>query len=376
MERNIYMEEILRLTKELIRFRSTAANLDEINRCADFIESYLKKCRIEYQRLDYRHTPSILVAPQKDTVPVMLMSHMDVVEGPDELFEPYEKDGRLYGRGSIDDKYAVALSLVMLKENLLRLQKQGSSQSDLPFGILVTGDEEIGSANGAKKILPQVKADFCITLDGGGVDKIVIKEKGIVHLKLIARGKSGHAARPWLGLNAIENLIADYQILRTYFEATTPDHWHRTLNFSRVHAGKSINQVPDYAEAVFDIRYTENDDVEALVTKIQDDIQGQIIVEKKEPMFVGGDSPYLDLLLDIAKDTRVGCEHGASDARFLSRSETKGIVWGADGDMSQHSATEHINIDSLARLYELLDRFMQKVPEITEGDLSAKGKRI
>jgi len=364
MERNIYVEEILHLTKDLIRFKSTRANPDEINRCADFIESYLKKCRIEYQRLNYRHTPSILVAPQSDTVPVMLMSHMDVVEGPDELFEPYERDGNLYGRGSIDDKYAVALSLVMLKENLQRLHKQGGSQGDLPFGLLVTGDEEVGGANGAKKVLPRVKTDFCIALDGGGVDKIVIKEKGIVQLKLISRGKSGHAARPWLGVNAIENLIADYHVLRTYFKATAPDHWHRTLNFSRIHAGKSINQVPDYAEAAFDIRYTENDDIEGLVEKIRDDIHGQIIVEKKEPMFVGGDSPYLDLLLDIAKGTRVGCEHGASDARFLSRTETQGIVWGADGDMSQHSATEHANINSIARLYELLDRFMRKVPEI------------
>ncbi|MCK7511835.1 MAG: hypothetical protein MZV70_52510 [Desulfobacterales bacterium] len=36
------------------------------------------------------------------------------------------------------------------------------------------------------------------------------KEKGIVRLKLVGRGKTAHGARPWLGENAIENLIADY----------------------------------------------------------------------------------------------------------------------------------------------------------------------
>jgi succinyl-diaminopimelate desuccinylase len=85
-----------------------------------------------------------------------------------------------------------------------------------------------------------------------------------------------------------------------------------------------------------------------------------LVVEKKEPLFEGGDSPYLDLLLKIAKNTAIGFEHGASDARFLSAHGIKGIVWGADGDMSQHSADEHVNIASLNQLYEILDTFIEK----------------
>lgn len=359
------MDEIISLTKDLIRFKSTHDNPEEINRCANFIEGYLKKNGIGYHRLNHENIPSVLVAPQGKPVPVLLMSHIDVVEGPAALFEPYEKDGILYGRGSLDDKYAVALSLVLLKESLHRLQKQGGSQSDLPFGILITGDEEVGGANGALKALTRIKADFCIALDGGGVDTIIVKEKGIVHLKLISRGKSAHAARPWLGANAIENLIADYHLLETYFATSTPDHWHRTLNFSRIHAGTSINQVPDYAEAIFDIRYTEKDRMEELVEKIQNNIQGDLIVEKNEPLFVGGESPYLDLLLNLSKGTCVGFEHGASDARFLSQYGMKGIVWGADGEMSQHTSNEHVIIESIGRLYNLLDQFMGRVSDIS-----------
>lgn len=354
------MQEIIRLTKDLIRFKSTQANPEEINRCIDFIEIFLKNSHIAYRRLDHRQTPSILVAPQSDTVPVLLMSHIDVVEGPDALFEPYEKDGQLYGRGSIDDKYAAAMSLVLLKESFQRLKGQGGA-SDLPFGILITGDEEVGGADGAAQALSQVRADFCIALDGGGVDKIVVKEKGIVHLKLKSRGKSAHSARPWLGENAIENLIGDYHVIKTSFEQSTPDHWHRTLNFSRIQAGKSINQVPDYAEAVFDMRYTEHDDVAELVRSIRSQIKGELIVEKTEPLFVGGDSPYLELLLDIAQGTRTDCEHGASDARYLSQYGMQGIVWGADGEMSQHTSEEHVVVASIYKLYEILDKFMQKV---------------
>ena len=86
-----------------------------------------------------------------------------------------------------------------------------------------------------------------------------------MRLKLIGRGKTAHGARPWLGENAIENLIADYFKIKRHFELTAPGHWHRTLNFSRIQAGKAVNQVPDYAEALFDIRFTENDDMEAVV---------------------------------------------------------------------------------------------------------------
>jgi succinyl-diaminopimelate desuccinylase len=100
--------------------------------------------------------------------------------------------------------------------------------------------------------------------------------------------------------------------------------------------------------------------MESLFENIQDKIKGKLVVEKNEPLFEGGDTPYLDMLLKIAPDTEVGFEHGASDARFLSAHGIKGIVWGADGDMSQHSADEHVNIDSVLRLYELLNAFINR----------------
>ncbi len=352
------MEEIIQLTEDLIRFKSTHANPAGIVGCADFIETYLNTHALEFQRLNFQNSPSLLVLPSSGRFPVLLMSHIDVVEGPDKLFEPWRQDGRLFGRGSIDDKYAVALSLVLLKNQLKRHRESGADQKDLPFGILITGDEEIGGVNGAQKVLPLVKTDFCIALDGGSVDKIVIKEKGILRLKLISTGKSAHGARPWLGENAIEKLIEDYHIIRSFFKESVPDQWYRTMNFSRIQAGKSVNQVPDLAEAMFDIRYTENDEVDSLVKNMQAQISGRLVIEEKEPLFIGGDSPYLDRLADITGVTRLGFEHGASDARHLFHCGIKGIVWGADGDMSQHTSQEHVDIASVDKLYRHIDAFM------------------
>jgi succinyl-diaminopimelate desuccinylase len=355
------MEEIIRLTKDLMRFRSMHSRPEEIKACAEFIENLLTLWNVRFRRIDRENIPSIFVLPPRDHAPVLLMSHIDVVEAPDPLFVPVEKEGRLYGRGSLDDKYAVALSLVLLKEHLQELEKRGSGQEDLPFGILVTGDEEIGGHRGAKVALGEIKADFCIALDGGALSRVVRKEKGILRLRIISHGKAAHSARPWLGENAIDKLINDYMKLKTYFQGASPDHWHKTMNLSMFHAGQSPNQVPDFAEAVIDIRHTENDDVDEIVHQVQSEVQGEVVVTAREPLFLGGESPYLELLLEIAAGTQVGFEHGASDARFLQEHGISGIVWGADGDLSQHSSEEHVNIESIDRLYRILNEWLNQI---------------
>jgi succinyl-diaminopimelate desuccinylase len=355
------MEEIVQLTKDLVRFKTMHSKPDEIQACAAFIEDFLKEAGIRYRRVEHDGVPSILAGPRDEFAPVLLMAHMDVVDAPDELFEPVVKDDKLYGRGTIDDKYAVALSLVLLKNQFQALRGKSKAQEDLPLGILLTGDEEIGGHRGARHVLETFRTDFCIALDGGCVEKIVVKEKGRFQLKLISRGKSAHGARPWLGENAIEKLIEDYLKIKTYFQESSPEHWHRTMNFSVVHAGKSTNQVPDFAEAIFDVRYTENDDMDNLIEKIRKEIEGELLVEKKEAIFQSGDSPYLDSLLEIAKKTKVGFEHGASDARFLAEYGMTGIVWGADGDQSQHSEQEHVNLPSVYTLYGILNEFLKGI---------------
>jgi len=93
---------------------------------------------------------------------------------------------------------------------------------------------------------------------------------------------------------------------------------------------------------------------------LQEKINGELVIEQKEPMFIGGESPYLDLLVDMYGDIVVGNEHGASDARFLSVRGIKGIVWGPEGNNSAHTLTEHVQLDSLFTLYDRLDAFMEK----------------
>ncbi len=355
-------QEIIELTKELIRFKTMQAYPEETRKCLEHISGYLQKWGAPFERMEHKGIPSLLVLPQAGYAPVLLMSHLDVVDGPDSMFEPLEKDGKLYGRGSIDDKYAVALSLILLKEHLQELQQAGRTIADLPFGLLITGDEEVGGFSGAGQAVQRLRTDFCLALDGGGPKNLVVKEKGILRLKLTARGKAAHGARPWLGENAIEGLMRDIQRLQPFFAFPDADeqHWHRTMNLGRISGGKAINQVPDQAEAVFDIRYTENDDLESLLADLKAEVNGELSVETREPLFFSGESPYLDHLLQIDPGLQRGFEHGASDIRFFSEQGIPGAVWGASGDMSAHSEHEHLVLESLKPVTAHLDTFLRQ----------------
>ncbi len=353
------VRHIVDLTKELIRFKSTHDRPDEIRSCARFIAAWFETHDIPCRLTEREGIPSVVAPAAGRHYQIVLMSHIDVVNATDDQFDPIEKDGRLYGRGAIDDKYAAALSMVLLRNRMALTDPRQSDDDRQPLGVLITGDEEIGGASGARSALAELSCDFCIALDGGRVAKIVVKEKGVLRLIIIARGKTAHGARPWLGVNAIERLMDDCRVVSRFFDGLTdPNHWHRTMNLSVIRAGESINQVPDRAEAIFDIRYTEKDDVDALIQDIRSAISGDLIVRDREPLFISPESTYLDRLLALTPHTRTGIAHGASDARFLTQFDIPGIVWGANGNNSQHAKDEHVEIESMARLYGHLDRFM------------------
>ncbi len=356
-------QEILELTQELIRIPTTHTRPQEIWNCAFYIEKWLKSNNIRYELQESNGIPTIMVLPEKGAVPVLLMSHFDVVEADDEMiFTPRIEGDKLYGRGAIDDKYGVALSLILYREHK-RACEAGEGNSQVPFGLLFTGDEEIGGANGVAVAAKRIATDFFLAIDGGRPDLIVTKEKGIIQLELEAHGTAAHAARPWLGQSAFDILMDDYQKMQKHFSSTTSDHWHRTMVLTKCHAGNgSTNIVPEKAKAIFDIRYTEKDNAEALVADIRREVSSDVTVHALEPVFIGRPSPYLDQLVAHSGGARVGFEHGASDARYLSQLGIPGAIWGADGEMTQHRHDEHIVVPSMLRFYDCLDGFLNTIP--------------
>ena len=142
--------------------------------------------------------------------PVLYVCHLDVVEAKPEdwTFDPFkltEKDGWLYGRGTIDMKgqdAAVAASLI-------RLKREGKPPARDIIVAFTADEESEGDANGVDWLLKThhelIDAGVVINPDGGEAGMkagrklyvaVQTSEKVFMTLGLTALDKGGHSSRP------------------------------------------------------------------------------------------------------------------------------------------------------------------------------------
>ncbi len=141
--------------------------------------------------------------------PVLLLSHIDVVEAKPEdwTLPPYtftEKDGIFYGRGVADDKDEGAAHLT----TIIRMKQEGFVP-DRDIIVALTTDEEGGPANGVEYLLEQHKdlidAEYAFNEGGGGrvnaagkyvSHDIQASEKKFQMFRLEATNPGGHSSVP------------------------------------------------------------------------------------------------------------------------------------------------------------------------------------
>ena len=115
-----------------------------------------------------------LRAADPDAPTVLLYAHYDVQPaGPDEswtspAWEPTERDGRLYGRGTADDKCGVALHAA----TLAALLGDGGAGLPVHVKVLIEGEEETGGGTLSKLVAAdpdRFRADAFVIADGSNV---------------------------------------------------------------------------------------------------------------------------------------------------------------------------------------------------------------
>jgi len=160
--------------------------------------------------------------------PILLMSHMDVVEAlpADWSMDPFkfiEKDGYFYGRGTSDIKQGITA----VTTALLRLKAEGfKPRRDLV--VFFTGDEETGGNGarlGATEWRKWTDAEFALNSDGGGGGfladgrplgfSIQTAEKTYSMYTYTVRNKGGHSSKPRPD-NAIYKLAEAIRRLEAY----------------------------------------------------------------------------------------------------------------------------------------------------------------
>jgi acetylornithine deacetylase/succinyl-diaminopimelate desuccinylase-like protein len=144
-----FLDELL----ELLRIPSVSANSDhkeDMRKCAEKVQQRLLEAGAATAKVyETAGHPVVyaekIVDPSKPTV--LVYGHYDV-QPPDPLnlwhsgpFEPVIKDGRIYARGSADDKGQFYMHVKALEI----LSKTNSLENNIKF--LIEGEEEVGSPN-------------------------------------------------------------------------------------------------------------------------------------------------------------------------------------------------------------------------------------
>ena len=189
--------------------------------------------------------------PVSDKPAILLNAHIDTVDPAGGYsfnpFDPFVKDGKLYGLGSNDD----GGSLVALLEAYSCLASRPQ-----PYRLVfsATAEEEVSGKGGMDILLPEIgKVDFGVIGEPTGMD-MAVAERGLLVLDCVAKGRSGHAARNE-GVNAIYEALKDIEWFRTYQFPKVSDYLGPVkMTVTMISAGTRHNVVPDECKFVVDAR--------------------------------------------------------------------------------------------------------------------------
>lgn len=286
-------DELTQLCKALIQAKSENPPGD-VSDAARVCQDFLKQEGIKHEKLEPEkgHT-SVIGTVGKGKPSLVLCGHIDVVPAGDVKkwsVNPYKgevKQGKLYGRGSTDQKAGVAAQLMATSAaNDFETQLAGKvTVANVP-------DEEAQGPAGVIWLVENKKlfGDAClITEPTGYLDghySIVAGERGTCWLKIRAVGKPAHGSVPARGRNAIEMLTSflptlkalEAEAVETPADARalvkngekeqrrlalkdgippsklTKTLTHYTVNVGVIAGGTKTNVVPENCEAEVDIR--------------------------------------------------------------------------------------------------------------------------
>ncbi len=369
------------LLKKLIRAKTENPPGDEF-KVVKIAEQFFRKHRISYKTFSKtKGRESIIGFIGKGRPHLLISCHADTVPAGDgwktNPFRPAVKNGRIYGRGAVDDKGPMAAMLCAAGE-----LKKNEKQLKGTLLVCIAADEEKGSVHGMGFLLNQKKIDpdFAIFLDvGGSMRKITIAEKGILRLELVSIGKAAHGSAPELGVNAITNLSEALVLLKGYVLGHKK---HRlfsapTINVGQIEGGIRPNMVPASAKATLDIRYLPSQTPQQIIKEIQSIVQKarkknrSINVTVKRgwsvpPTVISQNNPLVSAIRKAAKEAlgsypSIEGESGATDAKSLVLRGIPAVGFSCGEFKQMHAANESIKIKELEQFSEVLAEVVGKV---------------
>ncbi len=361
-------ERLTALTRDLALIPSTDARPEERRRCFEFCLNHLDAVHgVTIREFEKNGYSSIVAAPNGVAHPdILFCGHLDVVEHPGHSrYLTRVEDGRIFGPGVGDMKGGLAIMLELF--HTLHQRHPGIS-----LGLAITSDEERGGESGVRYLFEEenIRCGVAIIPDGGCLNRIIVEEKGILHLRLRCEGHAAHAARPWLGKNALEHLCdAVTRLRRRFMDFKTDDigdagddHWYPTCATTLLNTpNTSVNRIPSTAEAMLDIRFTPPLTTEKVLKIVRHEVGETVLAEpmiSAEPTHLSPDRAFVEVTSRVTNQkTELVRSSGGSDARFICKFGIPVLISRPlAGEL--HSEDEWIDIGSMATYHRICEEYI------------------
>lgn len=348
---------------------------------ADYIASLFSEYPVTVEKVTYAHNRDNLVITIGSSGPILGFSgHMDVV-APGNLtdwvtppFEPTIIDNRMFGRGAADMKGGLAALVVALLE---LLEKNITLKGRVRL-LATVGEEtgEYGAAQLTKLGYADNLAGLVIAEPTDNMQRIVYTSRGVIDYKVISKGKSAHSARPQYGINAIDNLLAFYELAKKRLSAFTETDTILggiTHNITVINGGEQINSIPSSAELMGNIRTIPQypnqiffEALEKIIVELNEkkDFDLSISYSFPEEAIPGEpDSNIIQIAQKVHQQywkipVKVTGSLGANDgAEFLqAKGDFASIVLGP-GSHTSHQSNEYIELDTYLKAIKFYQNF-------------------
>jgi acetylornithine deacetylase len=296
----------------------------------------------------------------------MLCGHTDTVgvAGMAQPFEPLEREGRLYGRGSQDMKGGVAAMIAAA----------GVLARDWTRGRLIVAcvvDEEHMSL-GAEALVREWRADFAVVTEPTDL-RLAIGHKGFAWVDIVTHGRAAHGSRPEEGRDAIARMgrvLVALEARDKELRARPPVAFQGTgsLHASIIHGGRELSSYPDRCELQMERRTVSGEDAASVEREIeyvlarlrqQDRVfEGQAHVTAYRPAYCLDAGHKLPAAIGAAL-TRAGQNPDPTgmsfwtDAAILAGAGIPSVLFGPGG-AGLHSTVEYVNIADLSICRDVL----------------------
>jgi len=299
---------------------------------------------------------------------LMLCGHSDTVgvEGMAAPFDPVERDGRMYGRGSQDMKGGIAAILGVAQALAKEPLRKGS------VVIAIVADEEYKSA-GAEALVKTWSADAAVVCEATDLT-IGIGHKGFEWVEVTTEGVAAHGSRADDGVDAIAHmgrvLVGLEQLDRSFAARPHPLLGRPSLHASLIHGGRELSTYPDRCTLEVERRTVEGEAPEISLREtaaILDALRAEDPKFRASARCTFTRSPYvtprehpLPQLLQRAAKTELAAMTFWTDAAILGAAGIPTVIFGPGGE-GLHGIDEYVRIDevfacrdalvALARMY-------------------------